>query len=157
MKDSLVYQIPKDFFSYAPKITSLVETFQGLAFIPNTNLTVFGVLTKALDIRCIMQSCIWGKNDVTWNISGIFGTNTIARISGAFSMKDLKIDSNKILGVSVLEYRNMSIPNSTTMGSNFGTNSTKIPSPIATGYVYYLWEDKANDTLIDNSNNNYSA
>ena len=33
------------------KITSLVETFQGLAFIPSTNLTVFGALTNALDIR----------------------------------------------------------------------------------------------------------
>ena len=51
MKDSLIYQIPKDFFSYAPKITSLVEIFQGLAFIPSTNLTVFGALTNALDIR----------------------------------------------------------------------------------------------------------
>lgn len=157
MKDSLIYQIPKDFFSYAPKITSLVETFQGLAFIPSTNLTVFGALTNALDIRCIMQSCIWGKNDVTWNISGIFGTNTIARISGAFSMKDLYIDSNKILGVSASEYRNMSIPNSTTMGNNFGTNSTKIPAPIATGYVYYLWKDKANDSLINNENSNYNS
>lgn len=157
MKDSLIYQIPKDFFSYAPKITSLIETFQGLAFIPSTNLTVFGALTSALDIRCIMQSCVWGKDDATWNISGIFGTNTIARISGAFSMKDLNINSDKILGVSISEYRIMNIPNSTTMGSNFGTNSTKIPSPLATGYVYYLWEDKANDTLIDNSNNNYSA
>nr|DAQ68408.1 MAG TPA: Serine/threonine-protein kinase BRI1-like 1 [Crassvirales sp.] len=157
MKDSLIYQIPKDFFSYAPKITSLVETFQGLAFIPSTNLTVFGALTNALDIRCIMQSCIWGKNDVTWNISGIFGINTIARISGAFSMKDLYIDSNKILGVSASEYGTMSIPNSTTMGSNFGTNSTKIPAPTATGYVYYLWEDKANDSLINNENSNYNS
>ena len=156
MKDSLVYQVPKDFFSYAPKITSLVETFQGLAFIPNTNLTVFGALTSALDIRCIMQSCIWGKDDVTWNISGMFGTNTIARISGAFSMKDLNISSSDILGVSVPEHRTIGIPNSTRMGSNFGTNSTKIPAPTATGYVYYLWGSKANDSLINDENGNYN-
>lgn len=155
MKDSLVYQIPKDFFSYAPKIISLVETFQGLAFIPNTNLTVFGALTNALDIRGIMQSCVWGKDNVAWNISGMFGTNTIARISGAFSMKDLYINSNVTLGVSVPENRTINIPNSTTMGSNFGTNRTKIPSPTATGYVYYLWEDKAKDSLIGNENGNY--
>lgn len=156
MKDSSVYQVPKDFFSYAPKITSLVETFQGLAFIPNTNLTVFSTLTGALDIRCIMQSCIWGKDNVTWNISGMFGTNTIARISGAFSRKDLNINSSNILGVSVPEYRTVDIPNFTTMGSNFGTNSTKIPSPTAIGYVYYLWGSKANDSLINDGNGNYS-
>ena len=155
-KDSLVYQIPKDFFSYAPKIISLVETFQGLAFIPNTNLTVFGALTNALDIRCIMQSCIWGKDNVPWNISGIFGTNTIARISGAFSMKDLYINNNVILGVYVPEDRIINIPNSTTMGSNFGTNSTKVPAPTATGYVYYLWGSKAKDSLIKNENGNYN-
>lgn len=156
MEGSLIYQLPKDFFSYAPKITSLVETFQGLAFIPNTNLTVFGALTSALDIRGIMQSCIWGKDGVTWNISGMFGTNTIARISGAFSMKDLNISSSDILGVSVPEYRTIDIPNSTTMGSNFGTNSTKIPAPTATGYVYYLWGSKANDSLINDENGNYN-
>ena len=156
MKDSLVYQVPKDFFSYAPKITSLVEAFQGLAFIPNTNLTVFGALTSALDIRCMMQSCIWGKDNVVWNISGMFGTNTIARISGAFSMKDLNISSSEILGVSAPEYRIIGIPNSTTIGNNFGTNSTKIPAPTATGYVYYLWGTKANDPLIDNENSNYN-
>lgn len=155
-KDSLVYQIPKDFFSYAPKIISLVETFQGLAFIPNTNLTVFGALTNALDIRCIMQSCIWGKDNVPWNISDIFGTNTIARISGAFSMKDLYINNNVILGVYVPENRIINIPNSTTMGSNFGTNSTKVPAPTATGYVYYLWGSKAKDSLIKNENSNYN-
>ena len=42
------------------------------------------------------------------------------------------------------------------MGSNFGTNSTKIPAPTATGYVYYLWESKANDFLINNENGNYN-
>lgn len=156
-KDSMVYQIPKDFFSYATKITNLVETFQGLAFQPSTNLSVFGNLTNALDIRCIMQCCVWGKDGTTWNVSSIFGTNTIARISGAFSMKDLNIDSNQILGVSVPEFRTMSVPSNTTMGNNFGTNSTKIPAVTATGYVYYLWGSKANDTLIGNSNNNYSA
>lgn len=153
---SLVYQIPKDFFSYATKITTLVETFQGLAFQPSTNLTVFGALTNALDIRCIMQSCIWGKDNVTWNITGIFGTNTISRASGAFSMKDLNIDSNAILGVSAPEYRTMSIPNSTTMGINFSTNSSKIPASTAIGFVYYLWGSKASDSVIKNENNNYS-
>ena len=127
-----------------------------MALIPNTNLTVFGALINALDIRCIMQSCIWGKNDVTWNISGIFGTNTIARISGAFSMSNLNISSNDILGVSAPGSGTIGIPNSTTMGSNFGTNSTKIPTPIATGYVYYLWRSKANDPLINDENGNYN-
>ena len=42
------------------------------------------------------------------------------------------------------------------MGSNFGTNSTKVPVPIATGYVYYLWESKANDSLINDENGNYN-
>lgn len=86
----------------------------------------------------------------------MFGTNTIARISGAFSMKDLNISSSDILGVSVPEYRTIGIPNSTTMGSNFGTNSTKIPAPTVTGYVYYLWGSKANDSLINNENGNYN-
>ena len=86
----------------------------------------------------------------------MLGTNTIARISGAFSMKDLYINSSEILGISVPEYRTIGIPNSTTMGSNFGTNSTKIPVPTATGYVYYLWGSKVNDTLINNENGNYN-
>ena len=71
-------------------------------------------------------------------------------------MKDLNISSSDILGVSVPEFRTISIPNSTTMGNNFGTNSTKIPAPTATGYVYYLWGSKANDSLINNENGNYN-
>ena len=86
----------------------------------------------------------------------MFVTNTIARISGTFSMKNLNISSNEILGISVPEYRTIGIPNSTTMGSNFGINSTKIPVPIATGYVYYLWGSKANDSLINDENGNYN-
>lgn len=42
------------------------------------------------------------------------------------------------------------------MGSNFGTNNTKISVPIATGYVYYLWGSKANDSLINDENGNYN-
>ena len=52
--------------------------------------------------------------------------------------------------------RTINIPNSTTMDSNFGTNSTKIPAPTATGYVYYLWGSKANDSLINDENGNYN-
>ena len=154
---SLVYQIPRDFFSYATKITSLVETFQGLAFQPGTNLAVFGTLTGALDVRGIMQSCIWGKDTVNWNITGVFSTNTISRASGAFSMKDLTINDSATLGVSAPENRTISVPSLTTISNNFSTSSSKIPASTAIGYVYYLWGSKASDTAIKDENNNYSS
>lgn len=153
--DSIIYQIPKEFFSYADKINTLVETFQGLAFLPNTNLQVFGSLTNSLDIRCIMQSCIWGKDNITWSISNIFSSNSISSISGAFSLQDLNIDNSSNMGVSNVEYRNIGIPNSTTMGNNFNSNSSKIPASTVTGFVYRQWGSKANDTAIKNENNNY--
>lgn len=153
IQDSYTYQIPKDFFKYATKINSLVQTFQGLAFQPNTNLSVFNYLTSSLDIRGIMQACVWGKDDVTWNISNIFSTNTITKISAAFSLNDTTI-SNNTLGVVRKENVNMSLPNKTTMSNNFMKN--KIPTSTVTGFVYYLWNTQATDTLISNTNYNYN-
>lgn len=151
---AMVYQIPKDFFSYATKITNLVRTFQGLAFIPKTSLSVFGYLTGSLDIRGIFQSCVWGKDSITWEVTNVFSSNTISKISGAFSMNDTITSSNSY-GVSYQLHHDISIPSSTTMKNNFNTNSKKLPSANSTGYVYYEWGSKASDTMIKNNNSNY--
>lgn len=154
-EDSTIYQIPKDFFKYAPSITKLTRTFQRLAFQPKTNLAVFSELVSPLDIRGIMQGCVFGKNSSTWNITGVFSSNTIYKISGAFAMASLSIDDST-LGVADATGVIYSVPNSTTITDNFNFDSSKIPATTNIGYVYYGWGSKASDSKIANSNHNYN-
>lgn len=151
-----IYQIPEKFFSYAPKITSLVQTFQGLAFIYNTNLNVFGSLVNALDIRCIFAIVIYGSNPSNdiWSFSGTFINNVLARISGAFSGTNLIVADGTEWGVSEQPNRTLGISANVRTSNNFP--STKIPASANIGYVYYNWGSKATDTAISSANNNYS-
>lgn len=151
-----IYQIPKDFFSYAPKITNLVQAFQGLAFIFGTNLNVFGLLSNPLDIRCIFATCVYGTDagGSTWTLSELFANNTISRVSGAFSYKDLTINDNAAWGVSIPEFRTVAVSDSIRAGNNFV--STKLPASTAVACVYYGWGSKASDSTIPSTNNNYS-
>lgn len=154
-ENGIIYQIPKEFFKYAPNINTLDSAFAGMAFIPNTNLQVFNYLTKGLDIRGIFKTCIFGKNDVNWNITNVFNNNSIFKISGAFSLHDVQ-NNNKTIGVyPYSNQHSVSLPSGTTISNNFSTNKDKIPSENSTGYVYYQWGDKASDNMIKSTNNNY--
>lgn len=94
-----VYQIPKDFFKYTPKIVFLSCAFQGLVFPKNVELKVFSNLTSisGLDIRGIFSTCLYGKRD--FPISGVFATNKILKCSGAFSSREITPnDSESAIG-----------------------------------------------------------
>ena len=150
-----IYQIPKEFFTYAPKVSILSKAFQGLSYIYGTALNVFDVLTQSLDIRCIFAISLYGADASggTNTLSGIFSNNIINKVSGAFSGNDLSLSDN-ILGVAETNiYANVGIANIKAT-NNF--NSAKLPSSSNIGYVYYKWGSNANDAAIANQNNNYN-
>ena len=144
-----VYQVPEKFFTYATKVTNLVEAFQGLSFVANTSLSVFNALNNPLDIRKIFAIGIY--NGVT--IQGIFNSNTLSKVSGAFSYNDLTLNT-VALGVVFAEYRTISATNATAT-NNFPTGAGKMPATANMGYVYYGWGSKATDVAIPNTNQNY--
>jgi hypothetical protein len=152
-----IYLIPPTFFSYAPKITDLRRTFQGLSMIFGTRMDVFSPLTGALDIRCIFANVAYGSNSSggTNTYSSIFASNNISKISGAFSYYDLTIDGST-LGVYVTDAnsRTTGINDSIRFSNNF--NSSKIPAAANTGYVYYGWgTGRVTEPSIANNNGNY--
>ena len=144
-----VYQVPEKFFTYATKVTNLVEAFQGLSFVANTSLSVFNALNNPLDIRKIFAIGIY--NGVT--IQGIFNSNTLSKVSGAFSYNDLTLNTDA-LGVAFAEHRTISATNATAT-NNFPTGAGKMPATANMGYVYYGWGSKATDVAIPNTNQNY--
>ena len=150
-----IYQIPKEFFTYASKVSILSKAFQGLSYIYGTSLNVFDVLTQSLDIRCIFAISLYGADASggTNTLSGIFSNNIINKASGAFSGNDLSLSDN-ILGVAETNiYANVGIANIKAT-NNF--NTAKLPSSSNIGYVYYKWGSNANDAAIANQNNNYN-
>ena len=151
-----IYQIPEKFFSYATKVNSLVQTFQGLSLIPNTILSVFGLLTSALDIRAIFAITLYGDGAAnnSWSFSGTFMNNTIARLSGAFSCNNITINNSAELGVTYAEHSTIGINSNVRTSNNFA--SGKIPAASSIGYTYYGWRTQATDTVIPSTNNNYS-
>lgn len=136
-EDSKLYQIPKDFFEYAPSISNLSNAFAGFVFQPTTTLSVFSALNSPLNISSIMISCTWGKSDTTWVVSGVFSTNTILVINNAFALPG-------------------TVPiKSTTMKDNFISDSSKLPPSSNIVNVYQNWGSQASDKMIPNINNNY--
>lgn len=152
-EEGTIYQIPKDFFKYTPNLVVLTETFKGLSFQALTNLDVFGELTSPLDIRCIFNNCGFGNGQTTWNITGVFASNSILKISGAFA-RSIVVPDNSTLQVSVI-YPLGTAPKNVTLTNIFNINSSKIPSSTNTGYVYHLWSTQVTDKMIPNVNNNY--
>lgn len=152
-KDGTIYQIPKDFFKYAPNIIILTETFKNLKFQSLTNLAVFSELINPLDIRCIFNNCSFGNGKTTWNITGVFASNNILKISGAFA-RSIVVPDNNTLQVSVA-YPLGTAPGNVTLTNIFNTNSSKLPSSTNMGYVFHLWGSQASDNMIPNMNNNY--
>lgn len=152
----VIYQIPKDFLTYAPKVAILAKSFQGLSYIYGTVLNIFDSLTSALDIRCIFAISIYGADAVSSGsnvLSGIFINNNISKASGAFSGNDLAL-SNSVLGVTETNiYANVGIANIKAT-NNF--TLAKLPSSSNIGYVYYKWGSNANDSAISNQNYNYN-
>lgn len=151
-----IYQIPEKFFSYAPKVSSLVQTFSGLSFIHSTSLNIFGALTNALDIRCIFAIAIYGDaaSGGTWTFSGVFMNNTLSRISGAFSCNNMSINDGAELGVTYAEHSTIGLSSNVRTSNNFP--ASKIPAQANIGYTYYGWGSKATDAAISSTNNNYS-
>jgi hypothetical protein len=157
-KDSAeaIYQIPKNFLSYTPKLTDLAEAFQGLSLIFNTRIDLFSYLTGTLDIRKIFASTVWGTDTEggTWSIANLFTNNNFSKISGAFSYKDGDLTDSTASGVTLYTYNSIAIPANITMTNNF--NASKIPSATNVWYVYCGWNSQASDSAIGTGNNNYS-
>lgn len=152
----VIYQIPKEFLTYAPRVSVLSKAFQGLSYIYGTSLNVFDSLTSALDIRCIFAISLYGADAGSGSantLSGIFTNNVINKASGAFSVNDLSLSDNLLGVVESNIYANVGIAN-IKAGNNF--NSAKLPSSSVIGFVYYKWGSNANDAAIANQNNNYS-
>ena len=159
-KDSAgnIYQIPPDFFTYAKKVTDIKGAFEGLSLIYGTRLDIFSPLTGNLDARCVYACINYGSNagGGTHTYSGIFATNSMSHISGAFSTYDLLFDSS-VLGVN----KDQSWDGRVTgpfdhikFTNNF--NASKIPSSTNIGFVYYRWgTGRVTDTAIANKNSNY--
>lgn len=82
------YLIPKDFFKYAPDVTTLTHAFSYLMFSDTSTLNdVFSYLKGDLVIDYLFFGSVWGETDNTtpFVISGIFKTNNITKLNYAFA------------------------------------------------------------------------
>lgn len=153
------YLIPKDFFKYAPKITILYQTFQGMDFGYGTEFNVFKNLTERLDIRKMFANSTFGSDqgENIKTINGIFVNNKFSQIAGVFSFSNLtEISQNNVV-------TSFSIPQ---LGHMYGKyNSTKIlnlfdknlPELSKITHVYYGWtSSKAEDAKISTDGRYYN-
>ena len=152
-QDGIIYQIPKEFFSYTPKITELTSAFQGLDFISGTQLNVFDSLKESLDIRKIFCFCRYFTNaaGVAHDVSNVFVNNTIIKITGAFSENDVSLSGD--YNGSERIYWTLNNGAAATFNNNF--KAGKVPSSQNIKWVYYGWGNQVNDAVIPNGNNNY--
>ena len=83
------YWIPQTFFSYAPRINTLQNTFRGVIFPGSIDLNVFTALTQTLNITRIFQYCKFnGTSTSKTNISSIFKNKSISALERAFSVNN---------------------------------------------------------------------
>jgi hypothetical protein len=157
IQEEETYLIPKDFFSYAPKITTLNGTFQGVYFGNNPYLAVFNSLKdNSLDIRGIFAACRYGQGESTYSISGIFSTNKLADIAGAFCYKavsPIKNTETNRINVTSGTYQYESTNSKINWSNNFPESvQTSIKSSWIR-YLYYGHSGHAEEQYIDLSTN----
>lgn len=153
-QDGVIYQIPKDFLSYAPKITNLYQTFKGLDFVNGTNLAVFDVLKQNLDIRKIFSMCRYFKSSTgtKQSISNLFKNNTIIKLTGAFSENDIQLNGD----YNGFTKNHWTLDNGDNISVNGNFTAGKVPSSQNINFVYYGFGDNATDDVIPkNRGNNY--
>lgn len=152
-QEGVIYQIPRDFFSYVPKLNILQSTFQGLDFINNTNIAVFGYLKESLDVRKIFCHCRYFVNaaGAAHNISNVFIENQIIKLTGAFSENNITLNGDYDASLSMY----LTIDNGAAAVFRDNFKSNKIPSVQNIKWVYYGWGNQATDVAIPNTNNNY--
>jgi len=153
------YLIPKDFFSYAPKITTLNGTFQGVYFGNNPFLGVFNSLkNNSLDIRGIFAACRYDDQDEnTYSISGIFSTNKLTDIAGAFCYKavsPIKDTKTNRINITSGTYQEETINEKISWNNNFPES---VQTSIKSSWIRYLYygysNEHAKEQYIDLSTN----
>ena len=163
--DGRYYPIPKNFLSYATKITSLANTFSGMMFAENPQLrsVLLPLSRNVLNINGIFSACRYTTEN-TEEIGSLFDGLKLTEISGAFSNRLVTInasaDSNgrKISvdtsNVAPRERNNSNI----SFSNNFPQSSI---SNVDNRYVWYLYfgyvqgkvtESAMTDILRVNSN-----
>ncbi len=157
LQEEETYLIPKDFFSYAPKVTTLNGTFQGVYFGNNPYLIVFNSLKdNSLDIRGIFAACRYGQGESTYSISGIFSTNKLADIAGAFCYKavsPIKNTETDRINITSSIYQSESTNPKINWSNNFPESvQTSIKSSWIR-YLYYGHSGHAEEQYIDLSTN----
>lgn len=152
-QEGVIYQIPKDFFTYATNINSLVSTFQGLDFVSGTNLAVFSPLKNNLDIRKIFAMCRYFKNGtIKQTVNKLFSNNRIIKITGAFSENDISLSGD--FDGTIKQNWDLDNGDNVSFKDNFSVG--KIPENYNIKYVYCgIGVANAVDSAIPNINNNY--
>ena len=81
------YLIPKDFFTYAPEISNLQNTFAFMLFDKSVNLDVFESLKNPLNLTQTFFGSIFGgyTENTRMIIGNIFEKNKINSLSGVFA------------------------------------------------------------------------
>ena len=120
------YLIPKTFFTYAPQVSNLTNTFRGLNFPVDCKLDVFEPLKKSLTLDYTFYAPYFHTtSEKRMSIKGLFLNKSITSAKGTFSVGNLS----------------SSVPtNATYMPTqhiDFGINFTKTKLPAETDTTNY--------------------
>lgn len=152
-QEGVIYQIPKDFFSYATGITTLLSAFQGLDFVSGTNLAVFTSLKNSLDVRKIFCFARYFKNNSTkQTINNVFKNNQIIKLTGAFSENNVTLNGD----YNATTRNHWTLDNADNVSAKDNFQTGKVPSEQNINYVYYgMGTANASDAAIptDRGNN----
>ena len=93
--NSPAYFIPKEFFSYAKKVTSLVGAFTDTLLPGNVDIDVFQPLQYSLNITDLFYQCYWnGTESNRVVIDGIFKNSQVSATKRAFCIAD-NVEANE--------------------------------------------------------------
>lgn len=148
MVGSTTYLIPPTLFEKANKITGLAKTFSGMFFDSSPDYLFLSYLIKPLDVRGIFSMCLYASN---YSIQGVFNSNQLDKVSGAFSARVVSLlNNNSQGGVSVSTVLNniRQESSSCTFGDNI--DSCRNAANLAKNNIYFVyWYTPINQITSD--------
>lgn len=148
-KDNVAYVIPETFFTYAPKISRLDNTFEGFTFPYNASLNVFYPLNSGLYLnRLFLTSRFNGTSTNKVNISGIFQNKIIMEANRVFAAIEAGDKINNT-------YNRMKLDQYVSFTSNFTKNKVVKNADISVFDGYSARTVSFGNKSLDNLRNNY--
>ena len=149
------YLIPKDFFTYATKITTLDRAFADLLFPKDIDIDVFEPLTGTLSLGELFYQSYWaGTETEPVNIENIFNEHRVSKTSRAFCIVDNVNESTDRTRNQYIKFNNVfnSMYASATYAGNTNFEGT------FRGYSVLTVEHENPKTLTDaEANKNYET